>query len=66
MKIIKMTADEYEELTNSPDSPGKCLYCGAEASSCEPDARKYHCEECDTCNVYGLEECLLMGMIEFT
>ena len=43
---------------------GFCLACGAEAGEVEPDARKYKCESCGAPKVYGLEELLMMGLVE--
>ena len=40
---------------------GFCLACGSESYGIEPDARKYHCDECDASEVYGAEEILMMG-----
>lgn len=40
---------------------GFCLACGSESYNVEPDARKYHCSECDADEVYGAEEILMMG-----
>ena len=40
---------------------GFCRACGAEKEGCEPDARKYECEECGRMLVYGAEEYALMG-----
>lgn len=42
------------------ENPGFCLHCGADAEECEPDARKYKCEECGQCQVYGAAEILIM------
>jgi hypothetical protein len=53
--------EEYHEASN--DSMGLCLGCGAENYSCEPDARKYECEDCGQARVYGLEELVLMGRV---
>lgn len=44
------------------DNPGFCIACGAEADNCEPDARRYPCDQCDENEVYGAEE-LLMEMV---
>ncbi len=49
-----------ENQQTSLDNPGFCTDCGAEHGSCEPDARNYPCEECDSPAVYGAEELLLM------
>lgn len=61
---IKITEESYRAMTE--ESGGYCLACGAEAYGIEPDARKYKCEECDKPFVYGAEELLMMGKIEFT
>ena len=45
---------------------GFCLACGATASPVEPDARKYKCEDCGAEKVYGLEELLIMGLLQVT
>lgn len=41
---------------------GFCLACGEEAECVEPDARRYECDYCHAHEVYGAEECLLMGV----
>ena len=58
-----MTIDEYRRA--SEEYEGLCTKCAAEAYGVEPDARKYTCEECDEPAVYGLEELLMMGKVEF-
>jgi hypothetical protein len=42
---------------------GFCIECGFEQGGCEPDARKYECEECGKKSVYGAEEIALMGLV---
>ena len=42
---------------------GYCLACGAMQECCEPDARKYRCDNCQKNEVYGAEELLLMGRV---
>ena len=59
-----MTEETFRQGDNEYE--GRCLACGAEAYSVEPDARQYECEECGEPKVYGLAELLIMGMIEFT
>jgi hypothetical protein len=44
------------------DSTGFCIACGNEQGGCEPDARRYRCEACDTRQVYGAEELLMVSM----
>jgi hypothetical protein len=62
--VIKTTENEYRYL--SEDCGGWCLKCGEEAFGVEPDARRYECECCGARAVYGADEALLMGMVEFT
>lgn len=44
---------------------GLCVECGAECDSVEPDATSYTCHNCGACQVYGVEELLIRGRIEF-
>ena len=41
---------------------GICLACGALRDCCEPDARKYRCDECKQSQVYGANEIMMMGL----
>ena len=52
---------EYRE-----DYVGLCTSCGAERYQTEPDARNYPCEACGKKDVYGIEDLLVMGMVEIT
>lgn len=61
---ITMTEDRFAELTDG--NVGLCRSCGGERECCEPDARNYKCEDCGINNVFGAEELLIMGEIEFT
>lgn len=61
-KRITITLEQYEEARE--DYLGYCIKCGAERDSCEPDARKYPCEECGEKAVYGADEFLVMGLVE--
>lgn len=63
-KIIakRFTLKQIEEADDQ--SVGFCLACGAERDCCEPDARKYHCDECGMDTVYGAQEIGLMGFIK--
>ncbi len=58
---IQMTEADYADGAGE----GRCLACGASAGFCEPDAREYECENCGEKQVYGLEELMMMGKIEF-
>jgi hypothetical protein len=57
--------NQLEEALAEDDSRGFCLECGAEAYGVEPDAREYKCEACGARAVYGAEELLLMGTVDF-
>lgn len=43
---------------------GFCLACGSERECCEPDARKYPCDECGMNQVYGAEELIIMERVK--
>jgi hypothetical protein len=61
--MIKITEELYHQLNE--DSGGFCLACKQEAYGIEPDAREYKCDSCGEHKVYGAEELLMMGEIEF-
>lgn len=61
---IKISEADYADCQES--SQGICLSCHAYKDCCEPDARQYECDECGEHQVYGAEELLIMGKIEFT
>ena len=42
------------------DNVGFCIECGAE-HECEPDARRYVCDDCGKSAVFGAEELLISG-----
>lgn len=60
---ITMLESDFHDLDSR--SRGICMECGAERDNCEPDASHYDCEECGMDEVYGVQELLLMGKIEF-
>jgi hypothetical protein len=53
--------DDYEYADEC--SLGYCIKCGQERTQCEPDARKYPCDYCETNTVYGAQELLMMGLV---
>lgn len=55
-RIINATKSQMFGLEN----PGICINCGSDQDGCEPDARKYVCESCDSKSVYGAQELLFM------
>jgi Zn finger protein HypA/HybF involved in hydrogenase expression len=46
------------------DNDGYCTTCKewTAQGGCEPDARRYTCEQCGKPTVYGAEECIIMGL----
>ena len=43
---------------------GVCIVCGHIQDGCEPDARKYECEDCELPRVYGIEQAILEGLVD--
>lgn len=59
-----MKESDYTEAVES--NMGYCKNCkDFTTDSCEPDAHHYKCDICDLKTVFGAEEALLMGLIEF-
>lgn len=53
--------EAIERRITSLDNPGFCIKCGEEHYECEPDARRYKCENCETNTVYAPE--VILGII---
>jgi hypothetical protein len=62
MSDICISIEVYEEYRDM--DIGMCVKCGAEKECCEPDARKYKCDDCGLRSVYGSEELLIMGFVQ--
>jgi hypothetical protein len=62
IKARRFTLQEIEEASDL--MAGFCLACGAMRDCCEPDARKYKCDECGRHTVYGAEEIAIMGLLK--
>lgn len=62
--IVRIAQSTYAEM--SENYGGYCMACGDETYGVEPDARKYECESCGERAVYGIEELLICGLIQFT
>ena len=63
--MIRISEDEFEELQESHG--GICRACQhQQIGGVEPDARNYLCESCGANELFGAEELILMGEIEFT
>lgn len=51
-----------ERLERAADeNMGFCVACGASKDACEPDARRYPCDDCGLSLVFGAEEIALSG-----
>jgi hypothetical protein len=60
MKLSRQQViDRCMEIVEADEMLGICISCGAEKDGCEPDARRYTCDECGKPKVYGAEEILL-------
>ena len=62
--MIQMTKEEFIEASN--DLEGVCLACGE--TTCykiEQDAEFYECESCEKKQVFGYEQALICGYIDF-
>lgn len=64
IKPIQVSEAEYADLTENYG--GLCIECGDQAYGVEPDARRYRCESCGANAVYGVEELLIRGVIQFS
>jgi hypothetical protein len=60
---FQISQEDYQDLRDN--GGGYCLSCREQADCVEPDARNYTCEACDDNKVFGIEELLMMGLIEF-
>jgi hypothetical protein len=58
----QLTDQDFRIL--SDDMSGFCLACGSDIEGCEPDMRNGKCEVCDEPKVFGLEELLMIGLVE--
>ena len=65
--MLKITMPEDAYLSGSEDSLGVCLACGdREVEQVEPDTARRKCPACGQRAVYGYEQALIMGQLEFT
>jgi hypothetical protein len=56
---------KLEEIRDMEEfQQGGCIACGALRDCCEPDARRYECDQCGKRAVFGTDELALMGYIE--
>jgi hypothetical protein len=64
LKPRTFTMQQIEEASGM--QAGFCLACGAMQECCEPDARKYRCDNCGKWlhfAAYGAATCLAVGLI---
>lgn len=61
---MKLSIEEYATYTD--ENAGYCKTCDAITveSGVEPDADGYACAKCGERTVYGVEQAVLMGLIE--
>lgn len=54
---------EYADLAR--EDAGVCLNCRMFTGPVEPDAEHYHCDACGLMEVFGIEQALIMGLVDF-
>jgi hypothetical protein len=62
-ELIKMTETTFRNLCREYE--GICIKCRFVQTGCEPDSRRYECESCGERTVYGAEQAMIMGLIDF-
>lgn len=62
---VRFLMPEREYAALNEDNAGLCISCGDLSEGVEPDARHYHCHQCEQMEVFGIEELLLKGYISF-
>ena len=61
---IKISETTYQDLRE--DYSGICIKClTVRHGDTEPDAQNYPCDNCGENKVQGIEDLLIMGLIEF-
>lgn len=63
--MISMTESECRSLSDAYSGICVGVCQKVTADGVEPDARKYKCPQCGEHTVYGIEEAVLMGHVEF-
>lgn len=58
--MVRFTLEQIQEADDNQE--GFCIECGAAREGCEPDARRYACDDCGKASVYGAQELVLMGL----
>jgi predicted RNA-binding Zn-ribbon protein involved in translation (DUF1610 family) len=60
---MKITLSQYRSLQS--ENAGYCTHCDDITHySCEPDATKYECPECENRNVWGVELAMALELFE--
>jgi hypothetical protein len=61
---VSISIESFHDHVDNDD--GYCTDCEdwTALGGCEPDARRYRCNECGKKTVFGAQEALLMGLIE--
>jgi hypothetical protein len=67
MSLFNCFSCSEEEFSSHCDSyDGICSDCGSwSCGGVEPDAENYKCEVCDKTCVFGAEQALIMGIVDF-
>ena len=63
-QYFKPTIEECMAANDGVNSPGFCLACGEFCDGVEPYACRYECDCCGEEKVYGIEQLVLMGLVD--
>lgn len=63
---LQLTLEQVQD--HSRDYDGFCTFCNAVTrwGDTEPDAENYECPECEAQSCFGIEQAVIMGLIEIT
>lgn len=65
MSKIKISMKSLTSAMNAKIPAGFCIACGKKHVGVEPDARNYVCNKCGEAKVFGAEEIMLMGLVNY-
>lgn len=59
----RFTAEDLESMEE--DDAGACIECGEWAYNVEPDSHAFECQNCGSNAVYGSEQLVALGLIDY-
>ncbi len=58
-ELTTFALEGLEESLLVDGTEGYCVVCGDQQNGVEPDAREYHCFECELDSVFGVEQIII-------